>query len=102
MSTWIRTRQLEVVCPPTEVWDTLRKWHGQVRLVHNLTLEACSREGKLPALQKSPKHPEALLGRVDKGGTPLWVHRTGVVAGRAAQGTRGALNRPGFPGDYNR
>ena len=96
-STWINTRKCEAVNPETEVWNTLRRWHGQQRLGHNLTLEASRNEGRLPARQKSPNHPNGLLGRltppdgmfaqdprVDRKETPLWVHRAGVTTGRNA------------------
>ena len=97
MYTWIGTLKLGVVNPGPEIGAVLPNWHGQQRLTHNLTLAASRDEGRLAALQKSPFHPNGLLGRLtppegafaqderlDKEGTPLWVHRAGVVSGRTA------------------
>ena len=73
----------------------LRRWHGQ--LVHNLTLEACRREGRIIPKLKSASCPEGLQGRLtpldgafardprlDKAGTLLWVHRAAIASGRNA------------------
>ena len=98
MSThWINTRKIDIERPDSETLSALRSWHGQQRVAHNLTLEACRNEGRIPPLNKSPNHPDGLFGRltgtegdfsgdprIDKKNTPYWVHRSGISTGRTA------------------
>ena len=97
MNAYPTNRKLDVACPGDGVWTWLRRTHGQQRLGYNLGWEASNQGDNLPALRKSPSHPDGLYGRLtsphgsfaqdprlDKGGTPVRFHRAGVSAARAA------------------